>query len=104
VTLEVRLALALLATYRVAQMVAIDDGPLCLFARLRAWAGAHGSDLVRENLGALVHCPYCVGVWAAALCALLVLWPTGVGDLALMILGIAGGQAFLQGPRDAAED
>jgi hypothetical protein len=93
-SIELRLILAALATYRLAQLVAIDDGPGGVFRRLRAWA-------VTGFWGGLVHCPYCVQVYAAVACAFLALWPSGVGDLALTICGIAGGAAWLQGPRDA---
>jgi Protein of unknown function (DUF1360) len=86
-----------------AQLASLDDGPFGAFRRLRAWAGAQPNDTIRENLGPLLHCPYCVGIWAAVPCALMMLWPSDAGDLALMIFGLAGGQAWLQGPRDAAE-
>lgn len=92
----VRWILAALAVFRLAELVALDDGPGRVFARLRAWAGCHPVDAVRETLGALVQCPYCVGVWAAAVCAVLVLWPSRVGDIALAALGLAGAQAFLE--------
>jgi len=91
----VRWALAVLATYRLAELVALDVGPLQVFARIRAWAGCHPSDLIRENLGELLHCPFCLGVWFGLFCALLALWPTLGGDLILAASGLAGGQAFL---------
>lgn len=93
-SIEIRLILAAFAVYRLAQFVAIDDGPSDVFRRLRAWA-------VTGWLGGLVHCPYCVGVWAALGCAVLVLWPCGAGDMLLVVLGLAGAQAWLQGGRDA---
>jgi hypothetical protein len=95
-TLETRLILAALATYRLGQLVAIDDGPTDVFRRLRAWA-------ITGWLGGLVHCPYCVQVYAAVVCGALVLWPSGAGDVVLVILGIAGAAAYLQGPRDAGD-
>jgi hypothetical protein len=95
-TLTVRLILAALAVYRLGQLVAIDNGPLDVFRRLRAWA-------VTGFIGGLVHCPYCVQVYAAVACGALVLWPSGAGDVVLTILGIAGAAAYLQGPRDAGE-
>ena len=92
-TPEMRLVLAALAVYRLAQLVAIDDGPGDIFRRLRA-------HYVTGVMGGLVHCVYCVGIWASVIVGALVLWPFGLGDVALVILGIAGAQAWLQGPRD----
>ena len=91
----VRWVLAALATYRLAELVALDKGPLGVFAKVRGWAGCHPSDLIRENLGELLHCPYCLGVWFGLFCALLALWPTLGGDLLLAAFGLSGAQAFL---------
>ena len=98
-----RLVLAALTCYRLAQLVAIDDGPADAFLRLRAWAGAYdiGQDSRPERgLGRLLGCPYCLGVWFALPCAAAALWPTWAGDAALLVLGIAGAQSVLQGRRD----
>ena len=92
----VRWILAALAAYRLAQLVALDEGPFRVFARLRSWAGCHPSDLIRENLGELIHCPYCLGVWFGLFCALLALWPAPGGDVILAVFGLAGAQAFLE--------
>ena len=91
-----RLCLAALAVYRMAQLIAIDDGPGDVFRRLRKW-------WITGWRGGVVHCPYCLGIWFAVPAAALVLWPTGVGDALLVVLGLAGAQAWLQGPRDAGE-
>ncbi len=103
-TPELRLALAMLACYRLAQLVAIDDGPGDVFRRLRARAGSLESDWARSILGGLVHCVYCLGLWFAFLLTPLVMWPGAIGDMILTALGIAGVQAWLQGPRDVGED
>lgn len=95
-TLELRLLLAAFAVYRLAQLVAIDDGPGDVFRRLRARA-------VTGWFAGLVHCVYCLGVWFAALAAVAVLWPCGVSDAALVVLGLAGAQTWMQGARDAGE-
>lgn len=97
-----RLLLAALATYRLAQLVAIDDGPGDVFLRLRVWAGSYeyGQDeRPKSNLGRLLACPYCVGVWAALLCALAVALAHPLADAWLVVLGLAGAQAVLQGRR-----
>lgn len=54
-----RIALAILATWRVAHLLAREDGPFDLVLRARARAG----DGV---LGRLMDCPYCLSLWVAA--------------------------------------
>ncbi len=97
-----RWLLAALACYRLAQLMALDDGPGDIFRELRLWAGCHeyGPDgRPKTGLGRLLGCPYCVGVWLALPCAALALRPCPLGDIALAILGLAGAQAWLQGAR-----
>lgn len=54
-----RVALAILATWRVAHLIAREDGPFDVIVRVRARAG----DGV---LGRLMDCPYCLSLWVAA--------------------------------------
>lgn len=123
-----RFILAILATYRLTQLVVFDDGPLFVFTRLREWSDREARikqdeilavhRLTREEFNQLspikaneiskqwrgvsqsitdgLHCPYCVGIWAAALCTILVTFPTKLGDIFLTCLAIAGGQAILE--------
>ena len=99
-TTELRLLLAVLAVYRLAQLIAYDDGPFAIFYRLRSWtmtigAGAKIGTLtwtIRE----LIKCPYCLGIWFAIIAVILLIFPTIVGDWLLVALAIAGGQCFLQ--------
>jgi hypothetical protein len=104
VSKALRLLLAILACYRLGQLVAVDDGPGFVFARLREWADGqarHEQELGfrrsgRESLSDGLHCPFCVGMWAAGLLALLVARPVKAGDFILTALGIAGAQAWLE--------
>lgn len=87
-----RFVLAVLATWRVAHLVSNEDGPWDVIVRLRRRAG-HGM------LGRLMDCPYCVGLWAAALFALamtpsLAAWTPWEWLLAWW--GVAGGAAVLE--------
>jgi len=93
----VRWLLAALAVYRLSELVAYDAGPFGIIRRFRAWLAneSMGLDALRETLGDLVHCPYCLGVWFAAGIAPLALWPTAGGDVALAALGLAGAQSLL---------
>ncbi|MFO0875115.1 MAG: DUF1360 domain-containing protein [Phycisphaerales bacterium] len=81
------LVLAVLATWRVAHLVAFEDGPWDVIVRLRRRAGT-------GMLGRLMDCPYCIGVWAAAAFAL----PLS-GSFAGWLLawwGVAGGAAIIE--------
>lgn len=84
------LTLAILACYRLAMLITQDE----IAKPVRNYFGLHRWDWVRTYLGYLFHCPYCFGVWIAAVLALL-LWPIGWSTL-LYWLAIAGGQAGLQ--------
>jgi hypothetical protein len=53
-----RFGLAVLATWRIAHLVAEEDGPWNSVANLRARAGA-------SQLGELMDCFYCLSLWAA---------------------------------------
>ncbi len=54
-----QLVLAVLAAWRVAHLVAHEDGPWGAVVALRVRAGPGG-------LGRLMDCPYCLSMWAAA--------------------------------------
>jgi len=95
----VRLLLAGLATYRVARLIAIDEGPFSVFQRLRDVAGTY--DLGENGqpvsgLGRGLGCPYCVGLYVAVLAAAAVAFPSWLGDLVMLWLGLAGAAAYLQ--------
>lgn len=103
----IRIALAILAAYRLALMIATEDGPADIFYRLRDLMGVYRrityNALTDEeysepstSVGKLFECPYCLGVWFALAMALLVLRPSWAGDYVLFAFGIAGGQAWLQ--------
>ena len=58
-----RLLLAVLATWRIAHLIANEDGPFDVIVRVRARAGS-------GMLGRLMDCPYCLSLWVAAPAAL----------------------------------
>ncbi len=93
-----RILLAVFAVYRVAELIAIDDGPYEIFLRFRKWAGTKASvgHGFWYNVAELVHCPFCVGVWIAFIVALPVVLPSFIGDVFLIFLGLAGAQTFLE--------
>ena len=89
--LELRLICAAFAVYRLARLVVQDEGPFSVFKRMREWAAVNS-----EGLADLVSCPFCLGVWFAAIMAALVLMPTLMGDAILVWLGLSGAQSLLQ--------
>lgn len=99
-----RCALAILAAYRVAQLISIDHGPFDVFLRLRDWAGVpdRGRDgRPIKELARLLACPYCIGLYASVGFALLALARAAWADAILIIFGVMGGQTYLQGARRA---
>ena len=94
-----RFAVAALAVYRLAQLVTLDDGPGAIFRRLRAYFGERAAGAAvgsaAWSAAELVNCPYCLGVWFAALVAL-ALYPVSALEYILYVFGLAGAQALLQ--------
>lgn len=90
------LVLLALANYRLARLIAIDDGPFDIFFRLRYWLGAYDLDATGQPSSAWgrgISCPHCVGMYAALLLWILILLPGG--HAVLWILAIAGAQSLL---------
>lgn len=84
------IALAILATYRVARMLAMEDGPFDLFANFR-----NRFDPKQEtSLGRGINCPLCIGFWMSGAITWLVPFASGP-EYFLHWLGIAGGAVVL---------
>ncbi|MDH4065384.1 MAG: DUF1360 domain-containing protein [Acidobacteriota bacterium] len=78
---------AVLATWRVAHLVAREDGPFDVIVRVRARAGD-------TSIGRLMDCPHCLGLWIAMpLAAWVARTP---GQWLVAWLGIAGGASMAQ--------
>ena len=81
------LILAILAAYRVAFLVALEEGPFGMAEGLRTWAfRRHPSTWIERG----VNCVYCVSFWTSAAAAGLLLWGGAVGTFLLLWGGIAG--------------
>jgi hypothetical protein len=81
-----------LACYRLTRLIVFDDGPFDVFAKLRVWAGVYdyaSNGRQATQLGRLLGCPYCTGMYAAALVWFLPEW-------LVMVLAVAGGQSWVQ--------
>ena len=90
-------AVASLATWRLAHLLAEEDGPLEVVVRLREGAG-------ETWVGELMDCFFCLSVWVAAPLALLV--TRRKRDLPTLWLGISGAACILEqatGPRPSPD-
>ena len=87
------IVLAILATYRVASMLATEEGAFGIFQSIR-----ERIDPQQETwLGRGINCPLCIGFWVALVLALLLMRRFGLGetDTLFVWLGVAGGAALL---------
>lgn len=88
IEIMISIILAVLATYRLARMFALEDGPADVFANLR---NRFDSD---SWFARGLRCPLCVGFWIALGVALLV--PFSSWQMFILTwLGIAGAQAII---------
>jgi hypothetical protein len=81
------LTMTVLATWRLAHLVAHEDGPFDAVVFLRERAG-HGM------FGRLMDCPYCLSLWFAAPAALLL--ATRLPEWCVAWLAISGGASLLE--------
>jgi hypothetical protein len=85
-SVELRLLLVVLATWRLAHLLVAEDGPADIIVRLRAWLGDSAA-------GRAMDCFYCLSLWIAAPMALLV--SQDPGTWLLCWWGVAGGAGLL---------
>ena len=81
------LLVAVLATWRLTHLLAYEDGPADLVARLRSWLGAGW-------LGRAMDCFNCASLWVAAPIA----WwlGTSAGDRVVLWLALSGAVCLLE--------
>jgi hypothetical protein len=85
--IALRCVLVVLGTWRLAHLVAREDGPFDVIVRLRARVGDGA-------MGALMDCPHCLGLWIAMPFAW---WLAETrGEWVVAWLGVSGGASFLQ--------
>ena len=90
------LVILILATYRLAQIVAQD----AVSEPFRAWVVKGGLppeqlSLARRWLGTLVHCVVCMSVWSGWLLVALWLWGGAAGQWFVLALAASGGAVVL---------
>lgn len=99
-----QLVVVALATYRTARIFTVDSIAQPWITRLYAWAWddneGHARPQpkgpVRTYVYELFSCPYCLGVWIAAVLWALARFGCSVTDALLVILASAGVQTFMQ--------
>lgn len=94
---ELALLIAVLGVWRLCHLIAHEDGPFDVIARLRERAG----DGV---FGALMDCAYCLSLWWAVPFAAFLAVNWGVSPLegAALWLGISGGASLIERATDRA--
>jgi hypothetical protein len=98
-----RLMVAALGTWRIAHLLAFEDGPFAVVARLRAAAG---------RFGGVLDCFHCLSLWAAAPLALWVAaapltWlcvTFGLSGAACLLQRLGSGSAVIMQPLSQGED
>lgn len=82
-----------LATFRITEMIVVDEGPFDMFVRWRAFLvrNAHKSKL-NETLAKLFDCKFCMGIWVSLLVVLMTNYGLG---LLVFIFAIAGAQSVI---------
>ena len=98
---EIRILLLAFATYRIAELISVDEGPYDIFERIRSFfkvrAMASGKQSgFMMNVAKLLECPFCVGIWISIAAGFVYLWYNPVADFITIIFAIAGIQAFLE--------
>lgn len=87
--------IGVLASYRLTVLVVFDTWPFGIMQRIRDYFSGQ-TNAIGFNINKVLTCPYCFGIWSALIIAGLVYidkpWSTAI----VIILGIAGGQAFLE--------
>ena len=88
--LIVKFLLAAFAVYRLARMVAREEGPFSLFV----WVREHVDYYQKTWIGRGINCPLCVGFWLSVVPAVWI--APSWGWVVLLWFSIAGAQAYLQ--------
>lgn len=88
----VKLLLSILLTYRLARMVALEEGAFGIFHAIREKVDPYQKTWVGRG----VNCPLCCGFWLALFPAWYLTGFSSVDWFILVWLGIAGAQTYLQ--------
>jgi len=97
----IQLIVAVLATYRIANLLPDDNGPFFIFRRIREYISSKAMMENDENgfwanIDDGINCAHCCGLYVSVLVTMLVLWQNYYSNAFLIIFAIAGGQSLLR--------
>jgi hypothetical protein len=94
----IKLAALGIVCFRLSQLVVYDNWPFNVMKSIRTFFGrkASSGNSLYLTIAELLTCPYCIGIWIAAVLALLVPF-TNVVLYVINIFVIAGIQSFMEG-------
>lgn len=87
------LILAVLASFRLAEMFVIDDGPFDVFMYLRGWSLSNNALL--RTIGGIFNCVHCAGVYTSLFFCLGYFWQNTFSIILLSTFAVAGMQSIL---------
>ena len=87
----VNFIIAVLAAFRLTELIVKDEGPYMMFSRFRRWTGkkAASGNTHYITLAEAVYCVFCIGVYAAFIIMIL---PKPVK----YVIAVAGGQSLIE--------
>ncbi len=86
------LILSSLAVYRLSYMIAKEEGPISIFARIRGKIDPDQSTWVGRG----INCPLCVSFWLSLLSTVFILQNRDFYTTIFLWLSLAGFSAFLE--------
>lgn len=86
-----------LATFRLAELLVIDDGPFEIFITVRGWLSRPPVNpmSIRGTVAGILACVHCTGFWIAFLFA--IFFTNSIRDFIVFGLAVAGIQSILSG-------
>ena len=91
------LVLATLASFRLAELVAIDDGPFDIFFELRSWANDSqvNNKNIKRTFSNMIVCVHCAGMYFAIFITIGYLLAPKIAALIIFPFAIAGLQSII---------
>lgn len=92
-----RIILAILATYRISNLIALDNGPFDIIRVTRSYIGRKAAigSAAWKTLAGLTRCPLCLGIWVSIIATITLYCNNMVIDFIMITLAIAGGQSVI---------
>lgn len=87
------IGLSALASFRIAELLVIDDGPFEIFVYFRGWANS--SNPILKNTGQVLNCVHCTGIYVSATFTMLYFFPNTYTLAVLIFFAVAGLQSII---------